>query len=79
VAFGSGQYQLVLRCSALAETLAGQEGAIFCLGSYTGVAKDAELASSGVFIFEREWRGVSRDLSCKTAVDAPATWSISHE
>jgi uncharacterized protein YbjT (DUF2867 family) len=30
-------------CSALAETLKGQDGAIFCLGTYTGVVTDAEL------------------------------------
>jgi uncharacterized protein YbjT (DUF2867 family) len=30
-------------CSALANTLAGQDGAIFCLGTYTGVVTDAEL------------------------------------
>ena len=30
-------------CSALAQTLAGQDGAVFCLGTYTGAVKDAEL------------------------------------
>jgi uncharacterized protein YbjT (DUF2867 family) len=30
-------------CSALAETLAGQDAAIFCLGTYTGAVSDAEL------------------------------------
>jgi uncharacterized protein YbjT (DUF2867 family) len=30
-------------CSALAKTLTGQDGAIFCLGTYTGVVTDAEL------------------------------------
>jgi uncharacterized protein YbjT (DUF2867 family) len=30
-------------CSALAQTLASQDGAIFCLGTYTGVVTDAEL------------------------------------
>ena len=30
-------------CSALAETLTGQDGLIFCLGSYTGVVTDAQL------------------------------------
>ena len=30
-------------CSALAETLAGQEAAVFCLGTYTGAVPDAEL------------------------------------
>jgi len=30
-------------CAALAETLKGQDGAIFCLGTYTGVVTDTEL------------------------------------
>jgi len=30
-------------CSALAETLSGQDAAVFCLGAYTGVVSDAEL------------------------------------
>ena len=30
-------------CSALAETLSGQDAAIFCLGTYTGVVTDGEL------------------------------------
>jgi uncharacterized protein YbjT (DUF2867 family) len=30
-------------CSALAETLSGQDAAIFCLGTYTGAVPDAEL------------------------------------
>src|SRR6266699_246319 len=30
-------------CSALAETLSGQDAAIFCLGTYTGAVSDAEL------------------------------------
>jgi uncharacterized protein YbjT (DUF2867 family) len=30
-------------CSGLAETLAGQDAAIFCLGTYTGSVSDAEL------------------------------------
>src|ERR1700733_4001034 len=30
-------------CSALAQTLMGQDGAIFCLGTYTGAVTDAEL------------------------------------
>jgi uncharacterized protein YbjT (DUF2867 family) len=30
-------------CSALAEALAGQDAAIFCLGTYTGSVSDAEL------------------------------------
>jgi uncharacterized protein YbjT (DUF2867 family) len=30
-------------CSALVDTLTGQDGAIFCLGTYTGAVTDAEL------------------------------------
>jgi uncharacterized protein YbjT (DUF2867 family) len=30
-------------CSALAETLSGQDAAVFCLGAYTGAVSDAEL------------------------------------
>jgi uncharacterized protein YbjT (DUF2867 family) len=30
-------------CSALAETLSGQDAAVFCLGTYTGVVPDAEM------------------------------------
>ena len=30
-------------CSALAEVLSGQDAALFCLGTYTGVVPDAEL------------------------------------
>jgi len=30
-------------CSALAQALAGQDGAVFCLGTYTGAVSDAEL------------------------------------
>jgi uncharacterized protein YbjT (DUF2867 family) len=30
-------------CSALADTLAGQDAAVFCLGTYTGAVSDAEL------------------------------------
>jgi uncharacterized protein YbjT (DUF2867 family) len=30
-------------CSALAETLSGQDAAVFCLGAYTGSVPDAEL------------------------------------
>ena len=30
-------------CSALAETLSGQDAALFCLGTYTGAVSDAEL------------------------------------
>jgi putative NADH-flavin reductase len=30
-------------CSALAEALSAQDGAVFCLGAYTGAVSDAEL------------------------------------
>jgi uncharacterized protein YbjT (DUF2867 family) len=30
-------------CSALGETLSGQDAAVFCLGAYTGVVSDADL------------------------------------
>src|SRR5436190_16753291 len=30
-------------CSALAQALAGQDAAVFCLGTYTGAVSDAEL------------------------------------
>jgi uncharacterized protein YbjT (DUF2867 family) len=30
-------------CSALADTLSGQDAAVFCLGAYTGAVSDAEL------------------------------------
>jgi uncharacterized protein YbjT (DUF2867 family) len=30
-------------CSALAKALSGQDGAVFCLGAYTGAVSDAEL------------------------------------
>jgi uncharacterized protein YbjT (DUF2867 family) len=30
-------------CSSLADTLSGQDAAVFCLGSYTGAVSDAEL------------------------------------
>jgi len=30
-------------CSALAETLSGQDAAVFCLGTYTGSVSDAQL------------------------------------
>jgi len=58
-------------CSALAETLSGQDASIFCLGTYTGVVSDAELRTTtvnytiefGVLIPEREWRGPDRTES----------------
>src|SRR6266852_3182339 len=35
-------------CSALSETLSGQDAAIFCLGTYTGAVSDAELRKTTV-------------------------------
>ncbi len=35
-------------CSALAETLSGQDAAVFCLGTYTGAVSDAELRRTTV-------------------------------
>jgi uncharacterized protein YbjT (DUF2867 family) len=35
-------------CSALLETLSGQDAAIFCLGTYTGAVSDAELRKTTV-------------------------------
>ena len=35
-------------CSALAETLSGQDAAIYCLGTYTGAVSDAELGKTTV-------------------------------
>src|SRR3984893_6381448 len=35
-------------CSALAETLSGQDAAIFCLGTYTGAVSVAELRKTTV-------------------------------
>src|SRR5882724_1189893 len=35
-------------CSALLETLSGQDAAIFCLGAYTGAVSDAELRKTTV-------------------------------
>jgi hypothetical protein len=35
-------------CSALAETLSGQDAAVFCLGAYTGAVSDAELRTISV-------------------------------
>jgi len=35
-------------CSALAETLSGQDATIFCLGTYTGAVLDAELRKTTV-------------------------------
>src|SRR6202051_2209716 len=49
-------------CSALAETLAGQDAAVFCLGAYTGAVSDAELRKITVgytIEFARVLRGSS--------------------
>jgi uncharacterized protein YbjT (DUF2867 family) len=49
-------------CSALAETLSGQDAAIFCLGAYTGAVSDAELRTITVdytIEFARVLRGSS--------------------
>jgi len=49
-------------CSALAETLSGQDAAIFCLGVYTGAVSDAELRTITVGYtveFARVLRGSS--------------------
>jgi uncharacterized protein YbjT (DUF2867 family) len=53
-------------CSALGETLRGQDGAIFCLGTYTGVVTDAELRRITVDYtveFARVLRGGSPDAA----------------
>src|SRR6201996_3900853 len=49
-------------CSALAEVLAGQDAAVFCLGTYTGSVSDAELRTITVDYtveFARVLRGAS--------------------
>jgi len=49
-------------CSALAETLSGQDAAVFCLGAYTGAVSDAELRTITVDYtveFARVLRGSS--------------------
>src|SRR5271169_1169617 len=49
-------------CSALAETLSGQDAAIFCLGAYTGAVSDGELRTITVdytIEFARVLRGGS--------------------
>jgi uncharacterized protein YbjT (DUF2867 family) len=53
-------------CSALAEPLAGQDAAVFCLGAYTGVVTDAELRTITVDYtveFARVLRGSSPDAA----------------
>jgi uncharacterized protein YbjT (DUF2867 family) len=53
-------------CSALVETLSGQDAAIFCLGTYTGAVSDAELRTITVdytIEFARVLRGSSPDAA----------------
>jgi len=53
-------------CSALAETLSGQDAAIFCLGAYTGAVSDGELRTITVdytIEFARVLRGSSPDAA----------------
>lgn len=53
-------------CFALAETLSGQDAAIFCLGTYTGSVPDAELRTVTVgytIEFARVLRGSSPDAA----------------
>jgi putative NADH-flavin reductase len=49
-------------CSALAESLSGQDAAIFCLGTYTGAVSDAELRKTTV-----DLRSSSREFSASAA------------
>ncbi len=51
-------------CSALAETLSGQDAAVYCLGTYTGAVSDAELRRITLdytIEFARVLRGASPD------------------
>jgi uncharacterized protein YbjT (DUF2867 family) len=53
-------------CSALAETLSGQDAALFCLGAYTGAAPDAEFRKITVdypIEFARVLHGSSPDAA----------------
>ena len=53
-------------CSALAGALAGQDAAVFCLGTYTGVVSDADLRKITVDYtvqFARALRGSSPDAA----------------
>src|SRR5208282_43447 len=53
-------------CSALAETLSGQDAAVFCLGAYTGAVSDAELRTITVdyaIEFARVLRASSPDAA----------------
>jgi len=54
-------------CSALAETLFGQDAAIFCLGAYTGSVTDAELRTITV-TYTIEFARVLRRSSPEAAV-----------
>jgi uncharacterized protein YbjT (DUF2867 family) len=52
-------------CSALAETLSGQDATVFCLGTYTGSVSDPELRTITVdytIEFARVLRGSSPDV-----------------
>jgi uncharacterized protein YbjT (DUF2867 family) len=53
-------------CSELAQTLAGQDAAVFCLGAYTGAVPDAEMRTITVDYtveFARVFRSSSPDAS----------------
>ena len=53
-------------CSALSDVLSGQDGAVFCLGTYTGSVSDAELHRITVDYtveFSRVLRGSSPDAA----------------
>ena len=53
-------------CSSLAETLSGQDAAVFCLGAYTGAVSDAELRTITVDYtveFARVLQGRSPDAA----------------
>jgi uncharacterized protein YbjT (DUF2867 family) len=53
-------------CSELAQTLAGQDAAVFCLGTYTGAVTDAEMRTITVDYtveFARVFRRSSPDAS----------------
>jgi uncharacterized protein YbjT (DUF2867 family) len=53
-------------CSSLAETLSGQDAAVFCLGAYTGAVSDAELRTITVdyaIEFARVLRSSSPDAA----------------
>lgn len=55
-------HQDFVDCSALAETLAGQDAAVFCLGVYTGAVSAAEMRTITVDYtveFARVLRGIS--------------------